>query len=246
MSVRDQLVQLAELGLTDQNIKELQNKQKQLSQKAKETQLKTQVLLDEGKVLEAKNNELVAQKRKLDSDLQTEKANLRKWEARAEKIRGDREYTALISEIGSLKKNIFHIENKTLEVMQEQEDLEKKWNDVKKSSSKLQKRLEEEWALVKDDLAQIENQISDCAGARLKLTEKVPAVLLKRYEQIASKRAGLGVALVKNEVCQACSRMIPPELFLRVAKCEILEQCPSCQRILVTEEMSYVAVVHES
>jgi uncharacterized protein len=245
MRIRDQLVQLAELGVTDQNIKELLTKQRQLSQKAKETQAKTETLLEEGRSLEVKNNDLMTQKRKLDSELQTEKANLRKWETRAEKIRGDREYAALISEIGSLKKNIFHIENKALEVMQEQEDLDRKWGDVKKSSFKLQKRLEEEWSFVKDDLIQIENQIADCASARLKLMEKMPVALLKRYEQIAAKRAGLGVSLVKNQVCQACSRMLPPELFLRVAKCEILEQCPSCQRILVTEEMSYTSVAHK-
>jgi len=244
MNVRDQLMQLAELGLTDQRIKELKSKEKQISQKVNEAKEEAFKLAEKEKVLDAKNTELTLKRKKLDGDLQQEKINLRKWETRAEKIKGEREYTALISEIGSLKKAISNIETHILEVMEEQEALDKDFDKIKENLRRTREKRENEWVLIKDDLVEVENKIQDLVNSRSKTAEKMPPVLLKRYDQIAVKRAGVGVAWIKNETCQACSRTMPPELFLRVAKAELLEQCPSCQRILVTQDMLY-AIANE-
>ncbi|MDA0713318.1 MAG: hypothetical protein O2897_04965, partial [bacterium] len=125
MNVRDQLICLAELGLADQQRKDLKDKQKKISQKADVAQKQSIDLAQKNQALELKRNELLLRRKKLDGEMQLEKSNLRKWELRADKIKGEREYSALISEIGTLKRVISNQETSILEVMEEQEILDK-------------------------------------------------------------------------------------------------------------------------
>lgn len=245
MNVRDQLICLADLGLADQQRKDLKDKQKKISQKADVAQKQSIDLAQKNQALELKKNELLSRRKKLDSEMQLEKGNLRKWELRADKIKGEREYSALISEIGSLKRVISNLETSILEVMEEQETLDKRYSGVKSNLDKAEKEHAHEWELIKDELSQIDAQVLEFNESRQHLTVKLPANLLKRYEQISSKRGDVGVAWIEKQICQACSRILPPELFLRVAKGEVLEQCPSCQRLLVAKEL-LPSVVKES
>ena len=56
---------------------------------------------------------LLGERRQLERTLAEEKDKVRKWQARAEAIRKEREYTALMSEIGSQKRLINDLEDKS-------------------------------------------------------------------------------------------------------------------------------------
>lgn len=237
MTIRVQLSQLLDLGKKDQQLKELREKQRTLPQKANEAK---NAALD-ASVKEASLKSVVIdlelKKSQLDLETQTEKSNLRKWEARADKIKGEREYTTLMSEIGSQKKAISDLETKSLQVMQEQDKVRKNLEVAQKELAMANALYSEEWSKVENDINALLMELSEFEQGRAKLTGIMQPSLLKRYEQIAAKRAGLGVSLLVKEVCQACKRTVPPELFNRVAKGEVLESCPFCNRLLVTENL---------
>lgn len=238
MNVRDELVLLSQLALNDLNLKELEDQKKTLPKKALEADQRAQSLLTQTEKLESQNAELLLRHRKLDGDLQSEKSNLRKWESRATQIRGEREYTSLMSEIGSQKRVISDLETQILQVMESQESVSAELAPMREATASVKKISEDEWALVKGDLEALDAKIIDLKNSRQLLEQKLSLSTFKRYEQIAAKRGGVGLAFVKREVCQSCSRMIPAELALRVAKGEVMEQCPSCYRILASAEMA--------
>ncbi len=240
MNIREQLVQLSELGRCDLKIKELQDQRVVLQKKAEEAQQQGAQFSQREAQLAAKNAELLTQKRQVDLELGTERGNLRKWEGRAEKIRGEREYAALMSEIGTQKRAITNFEEKLQVLNKELEISNKELLTAQNSAKESNQRAEQEWANVREALEALEQQMKQTKQNREALSKNLPAPLFKRYEQIASRRAGVGVAVVSREVCQACSRTIPPELFIRVFRGELIEQCPSCQRFLVTEDMTSV------
>lgn len=240
MNIRHQLVQLSELGILDGEIRDLKEKEKSLPAKAHAAKAKASELQKRLAELEAKHSETLLKRRQYDLDLQNERNNLRKWESRADQIRGDREYAALMSEIGALKRSISNIETQIIDDMQLLEDTEKEIAQTKTRAQNAQAESEEELSRVSAELAEVQNRIATRQGARAKALSNLPASVVKRYEAIAPKRAGVGVAVVKREVCQGCMRTVPPELFNRVAKAEVIEQCPNCQRFLVTEELSVV------
>lgn len=240
MNILQQLVQLSEVGNLDSKIRELREKEKTLPAKAHVAKKKAGELELRLKKLESTHSNLLLRRRQCDLDLQNERNNLRKWESRADQIRGDREYAALMSEIGTLKRSISTIESKIIDDMQALEDTEKEIAQVKTRFSAASAEANEEWSAVSAELEGVTQSIDGFLSARQKLLSSLPGPISRRYEAVAAKRAGVGVAVVKKEVCQGCMRAIPPELFNRVAKAEVIEQCPYCNRYLVTESMSQV------
>jgi predicted nucleic acid-binding Zn-ribbon protein len=95
---------------------------------------------------------------------------------------------------------------------------------------------------VADDLGAREGDISSKVGeAESKVGEKeteraaalkaLPPVLYRRYETIRLKRV-TAIARTTDGTCQACHMSLPPQLFHRLRREPILEQCPSCHRII--------------
>jgi predicted nucleic acid-binding Zn-ribbon protein len=240
MNIRQQLVQLSEIGILDGEIRDFKEKEKALPAKANAAKAKAQELSKRLTGLESKHTAILLKRRQLDLDLQNERNNLRKWESRADQIRGDREYAALMSEIGGLKRTISNLETQIIEDMQEVEDIEKEIVQVKTRSQTAEAQAAEEYSQVSVELAELTQAITTRQNARALLMSTLPGSVVRRYEAVAAQRAGVGVAVVIKEVCQGCRRTIPAELFNRISKAEVLEQCPNCQRFLVTEELSHV------
>ena len=159
---------------------------------------------------------------------------MRKWEARASQIKGEREYTTLMSEIGSLKKVISKLEDQGLELLEQQEAIKKTLDSTAAQRTMLEQAYESEWALVKDSLDVLDVELTQAAAEREASLAALPTPLAKRYSQIAERRAGHGIALLDKDVCGACKRILPPEICNRIARGEIIETCPSCHRLLVS------------
>jgi predicted nucleic acid-binding Zn-ribbon protein len=96
-----------------------------------------------------------------------------------------------------------------------------------------------------DELGAQEGDISSRLGdverkAQAKTAEReaaaklLPAQLYRRYEMIRSKR-GTAIAQTSDGTCKACHMALPPQMFHRLRREPILEQCPSCNRIIYFE-----------
>ncbi|MEM7588573.1 MAG: C4-type zinc ribbon domain-containing protein [Myxococcota bacterium] len=235
MDVCEQLNLLRELGKVDVQLIEIQRSMGQLNVKVKQAQQEEQEYAHKLNTLASKQAEVAQQQRQHESQLQIEKGNLRKWEVRAQDLRRDREYAALMSEIGSQKRLISELESQVLQCMQNKEELDGEAKQIQDNVGHVQNRLTQEHEEVKDEMQQMQKQYDELRNRHNALQKQLPKPLFARYERIASKRSGQGVALLQQEICQACMRKVPPELFLRVFKAEMVEQCPHCQRLLVAQ-----------
>lgn len=235
MDTKEQLLILSEICHQDLKLIVNREKMSRLSRESEQAKTAAQNLGSSIATINANKVELLKRRKALDEKLQQEKANVRKWEARAEKIKGEREYTALMSEIGTQKRTIAGIEAEiselTTEVKTGDEQLLKATGD---RDEKLQ-CANSAYEAVKELLQEESERLSANTKAKEALLHRLPATLKARYERIFEKRAQQGIAIIRQSVCQACMRTIPPELFIRVCKGEVIEQCPSCQRILVAD-----------
>lgn len=194
--------------------------------------------------LENKKFDLLKQRKNLDEKLQQERANVRKWEARAEKIRGERDYAALSSEIGSQKRTISGIEFELANIMQDMSKIDEELKQKNLAYEEKSKEAEKAFTAVDNLLSEANCEIEKNQQVRLLMLAKIPTNLRVKYERIYDKKAKQGVALLKDSICQACMRKIPAELFMKISKCEIIEQCPSCQRILVADNANTISFEH--
>jgi len=97
------------------------------------------------------------------------------------------------------------------------------------------KKLADELAAREGDIS---SKLSEVDGlAKRKRVERdaavkaLPPQLYRRYDMIRSKR-GTAIAQTTDGTCKACHMSLPPQLFHRLRREPILEQCPSCHRLI--------------
>lgn len=97
------------------------------------------------------------------------------------------------------------------------------------------KRIEEELAAKEGDIqakvTQLESDRDQKGGGRDSLVKQLPPQLFRRYEMIRGRR-GSAVATTTDGTCKACNMSLPPQLFHKLRREPVLEQCPSCNRII--------------
>lgn len=237
-TLAEQLVLLAELANVDQKARAIADKLETVPAAAKKADDAVQVLQKQLDDVEAKKEAADRAKKQVENELADERAKIRKWESRANELRGEREHAALVSEISATKRAMHRLEDTQLEHMEAFEAAQKLAGELKAKHGKAAALAGEEWQKVDADVKALKAEHEGYATSRRALLEKLPAPLTKRYEQIAAKRNGVGVALIKGEMCGACKRMMPPQLCIQVRKGLVLEACASCQRLLVHEDMT--------
>jgi predicted nucleic acid-binding Zn-ribbon protein len=237
MTITEQLTLLAELARVELKLKTQKERLEAIPKAVRDAEAVAAQTEKKLTDLETKFLEIEKERRAMESQLAAERDQLKKWNARLDKIRDEREHGALMSEISTQKRSIGHLENDILEKMEVQETLEGEVKAQTSARDKANAHAKEEHEKVKDDLAVVEGEIAVSDVARASLVAKLPEVLVKRYQRIAASR-GQGVAILTKETCNACKRTIPPQLALQVYKGAIIEQCPSCSRILVHEAMT--------
>jgi uncharacterized protein len=97
------------------------------------------------------------------------------------------------------------------------------------------KRVSEELAAKEGDIqakvAQLETDRDAKGGGRDALVKKLPPVLYRRYEMIRGRR-GTAVAQTSDGTCNKCNMALPPQLYHRLRREPLIEQCPSCNRLI--------------
>jgi predicted nucleic acid-binding Zn-ribbon protein len=231
LSIPDQILALERLAQTDAQLKELQEQ-----------------LAQERSTLDGLRSGIV----KLDEKLAVDRSAL----GAMEKTRGE-----LIQDVRNMNQQLDHSRDKLARsrtereanaAQRELEELRKLVRDREEEIGKLtadadaarqqieitevdHKKLVQELAACQGDIS---SKLSDVDGlAKHKQIERdaaakaLPAQLYRRYEMIRSKR-GTALAQTSDGTCNACHMSLPPQLFHRLRREPILEQCPSCHRLI--------------
>jgi uncharacterized protein len=97
------------------------------------------------------------------------------------------------------------------------------------------RRLVEELAMREGDisskLGEVGGKAKEKRAEREAAVKALPAQLYRRYDMIRSKR-GTALAQTSDGTCKACHMSLPPQLFHRLRREPIIEQCPSCHRLI--------------
>jgi predicted nucleic acid-binding Zn-ribbon protein len=72
--------------------------------------------------------------------------------------------------------------------------------------------------------------------ARVKVSELLSPDNLELYEHLRRRKNGVAVAKLEEEMCGACHTAVAIGILNNVRYSDELLNCPSCGRILLTEE----------
>jgi predicted nucleic acid-binding Zn-ribbon protein len=231
LSIPDQIRALERLAQIDAELRDLQERLSQ--ERATLEGLKSSISkLDEKLAgdraglgsMEKMRGELMLDVRNMNQQLEHSREKL-------SRSRTEREANAAQRELEELRK-----------LIRDREDEISKLSTSLDSSAQLIEAGEGEHKKLVDDLGAREGDISSKVGeAQGKVAEKeaeraaalkaLPPALYRRYETIRLKRV-TAVARTTDGTCQACHMSLPPQLFHRLRREPLLEQCPSCHRII--------------
>jgi predicted nucleic acid-binding Zn-ribbon protein len=151
-------------------------------------------------------------------------------------IKNNREYKALLREIEDTEKENAKREDKVLECLEEIEQLNQGFELKEGDLSKLQDTLQAEKKAVNEEVAHIQEQLTDVERGKEGLMQSIDPNLLGKYQQIKKMSGGIAVSLVNHATCGACHLGIPPQMYNELQRQDTLQFCPHCQRIIYWKE----------
>ncbi|MBI2390654.1 MAG: hypothetical protein HYV09_13780 [Deltaproteobacteria bacterium] len=147
------------------------------------------------------------------------------------RTRNEKESNAVQRELEETRKLLRDVEDAVGKRSLELDELRKSIIDHEEQEAGYVARIGETEGAVSKRLQEIEAERGEKAGVRDGVAKKLPPVVLRKYDQIRAKRLS-GAARLEAGRCKACNMSIPPQLAQRIARADVLEQCPSCNRFL--------------
>jgi len=168
----------------------------------------------------------------LDLDLESKTETLNKWETQLYSIRTNKEYQAMLVEIGSIKTDISLLEDRILELMDEVEQASQTLERQKAALDTAIAVREERTNQLEAELEQLHAEIARLAERRMPLVPTDETDLYELYERIRSaKKGGPVVVPLDGNTCSSCHMHVPPQTINEIIADEKAHTC-TCSRIL--------------
>lgn len=231
MSIPEQIRSLEDLAAIDAELKILDEQLNQ--ERSTLTTLKGNLKRLEEKLkndtmsvaaTEKARNELV-------TDVRTMMQQLEHSRDKLNRSRTERETNAAQRELEELRKLVRDREDDITKLTGEGDAVRAQIDATNAEAKKLQLELGSSEGDIHSKLARVENEKKGKLTKREAIQKQLPVVLYRRYDMLRGKK-GTGIAQTTDGTCKACNMSLPPQLFHRLRREPMIEQCPSCQRLI--------------
>ena len=178
-----------------------------------------------------------ARKKELDEQVAGYAEQLKKSEAKRKAVKGQHEYTALLTEVDHAQREIRTREDELLQVEEALSQARADEEALASTSGQEEAGYEEQMSEWRAEQAKLSAEVEAAEKAAAEIRAKIDKRLISTFDRIAKMRHGVAVARVamvasQTAACSSCNVRLRPQLLsdLRLSR-EIL-QCESCKRIL--------------
>jgi predicted nucleic acid-binding Zn-ribbon protein len=168
-----------------------------------------------------------------EKDLEVTQGKRVKSEARLYEVKTNIEYSAVLTEIETIKQEKATVEDEILTLMERQDRLA---GEIKEAEARLKAslaRCDTEEAALRAKLTEVEGQLAGARSHRSGVSRDVSPAVLGDYEKILRARGGLAIApVMKPELCSGCRMLVRPQRLQELKQQNALIACESCGRYL--------------
>ena len=168
-------------------------------------------------------------------ELLTKEQNIKKYEAQLTQVKTNKEYGSLQSEIVSLKADNSLLEEAIINLIDQVEGFQSRMDAQRKKLSQCESALQEKKGELDQKGKEIEQKIGALQGQKREKIKAVNPEVATLYERIVTKKRGLAMVKVDDEVCPACQMQLRPQVVNEVKMKERIILCDNCSRILYTD-----------
>lgn len=233
--MKEQLKLLLQLQTTDARLGELGQSLKALPIKLEELRadlgtMEALVAREQGQL-----DETEAWRKKQESDLKGEEAQLVKAKQKAGLVKNIKEAMATERELETTRRMAKEREEEVLKLMSAVEVAKKTVATHQNELAKFRETVKAEESTTKKKIAEVEAEVEKLKAARTAQAAKIEPTLLKRYSNIRMKR-GVAIAAVRGGTCLGCHTNIPPQIYNTLQRGTSVEICGSCNRLIYWEK----------
>ena len=176
--------------------------------------------------------------RSKEKDLEVVTAKRSKAEARLWEVKNNTEYSAVLSEIETIKQEKARGEEEILGSMELQERLAAEIRDGEARLKAREEQARQDEGIVSKKLAAVEAELAAVRADRDSRARELPRPLLADYAKILKARSGVAVASVSSAsaICGGCRVTIRPQAIQELKAARTLMLCDSCGRYLYWQE----------
>ncbi len=162
------------------------------------------------------------------------KDNLEKFEQDLMEVTNQKEYSAVLKEIDSTKREIQETEALIVNLMESIKQLETDYGQLSSNTEQLENDYNEAVSGFQDTNREKIKEKEKLEKEKRRLEKSIPASHMRKFNQIAAKRSGIAVSTVSKECCSACNMKIRPQKINNMQRNpDKLYICDNCQRILI-------------
>ncbi len=170
-------------------------------------------------------------RKKQEQKIQDEQQKISKYRDQSLAVKTNDQYRALLQEIQFAENEIRACEDRILEGMVANEELEKKLKAAEAELKSETAEIEKEKAEARAVTAKDEAELREWSGQRDRLRGGIAPTHLAYYDRVAAVRRN-ALAEARDHKCSACQVMLRPQTYNEVRTNSEIIACDSCQRIL--------------
>jgi predicted nucleic acid-binding Zn-ribbon protein len=237
VSIKNNLKKLVELQKIDSEIYDLKKELEQRPQQIEEIKADFEDKKATLKKLEDKLKSIQLDRKDKELSLKTSEDNIVKANSQLSQIKTNKEYTAKLTEIESIKADKSIIEEKILLSMDEGDAIAKEIEKEKQIVTMEEKSYLAKKKEIEDQIKVLEDRIKVLDTQRKQYLPDLDRNILNRYEKVLQHKSGLAIApILKGTTCGGCFMNITPQMINAIKMSTALVECEMCSRILYLED----------
>jgi predicted nucleic acid-binding Zn-ribbon protein len=193
----------------------------------------------------AKNRvrQIESDRKNLELEVEGKKQLISKYANQQLQTRKNEEYRALSHEIEMCKDEIFKIENREIELMEQAEAAQKEVLRATQAATEARKLMEEQLAQLNAREQNLKKELIELTTNREELAAAVDEGARARYERLVRNKGETVVVGVQHGVCGGCHMRLPAQIVVTCQAQQDLVSCTNCGRILYYSHDMDLAVV---
>ncbi len=183
---------------------------------------------------QAKNRvkQLESDRKSLELEVESKKQLIARYANQQLQTRKNEEYRALAHEIETCNAEIFKIEDREIELMEQTEAGQKEVARATQANAQATKLMEEQLAQLATREANLRKELDELQANREALAGAVDESARARYERLVRSKGESVIVGVQHGVCGGCHMRVPPQLLVQCQAQQEVVTCSNCGRIL--------------
>jgi predicted nucleic acid-binding Zn-ribbon protein len=176
--------------------------------------------------------------KQLEADVQSENDHMAKIKTKLTAVKTNKEYTAILTEVDSVKEKVSAFEDKELEIMESMEEKQSALPAIESRFKEEEANFKEYKAKKEAEYERVKGELEVVKGKRQGILDTIEPKRLELYGKILKRNDGVAVVSIRDSICQGCFHRLRPQEVIDVKVSEDIIECSHCYRFLYWVEES--------